>query len=249
MKTQIFIRTYFGDIQWLSYCLRSINKFASGFEGITIVCPADEMELICPVCEACNTSLPLPAKDDLPDQYISQQITKIYADTYIPVDTDVIMYLDSDCFLTAHITPETFMVDGKIRLIRESFERMKGDQSYVWKGLVEKALGIENAEYEYMRCHPFLHYPETLQRVRKWFIDQHNLPVEHYARLQPYHQFTEFNLIGTVAQTALGDRYHAHTLPQDGYFPAILSQGWSWGGLDPIRKQWMEDILNDRIAA
>lgn len=202
---------------------------------------------ICPVCEACNVPLPLPTREDIADQYIEQQITKVYADTYVPADTDVIMFLDSDLFFTAPVTPETYMVEGKPRLVRESFERMKGDQSYLWKGMIEKALGLNDVEYEGMRLHPALHYPVTLQRTRRWFIDAHNLPVEHYAAMQPHHEFTEFNIISTVAQRCFADLYHIHTLPQDGYLPQYLNQGWSWSPLEQSRRNWMEQMLADEI--
>ena len=35
--TDIFIKTYPGDFIWLEYCIRSIEKFVTGFRDIVII--------------------------------------------------------------------------------------------------------------------------------------------------------------------------------------------------------------------
>jgi hypothetical protein len=46
MQTDIFIRTYGKDLEWLKYCLRSVAKYCSGFRQIVIVIPKKDFPLI-----------------------------------------------------------------------------------------------------------------------------------------------------------------------------------------------------------
>ena len=36
MRKIIFIRSYHRDLEWLRYCLASINKFVTGFDGVVV---------------------------------------------------------------------------------------------------------------------------------------------------------------------------------------------------------------------
>ena len=39
MTTDIFIKSYRGDFEWLPGCLHSIQKYATGFRDVVIVVP------------------------------------------------------------------------------------------------------------------------------------------------------------------------------------------------------------------
>lgn len=42
INTRLFLTTYEADYPWLYYLLSSIEKYASGFSGMTIVCDNDK---------------------------------------------------------------------------------------------------------------------------------------------------------------------------------------------------------------
>ena len=39
MASDIFIRTYWKDTEWLEFCLRSITRYARGFGSVIVVAP------------------------------------------------------------------------------------------------------------------------------------------------------------------------------------------------------------------
>ena len=73
MKCDIFIRTFDGDCKWLNYCVKSIKKYATGFNNIIITYP--ENHTSCDVDFVKN----YPIKELLNDGYVDQQFTKLTA--------------------------------------------------------------------------------------------------------------------------------------------------------------------------
>ena len=44
MKVEIFIVSFLRDAEFLRYCLKSIDKFATGFSGVTVVIPNRDVD-------------------------------------------------------------------------------------------------------------------------------------------------------------------------------------------------------------
>ena len=44
MKTSILVVSYLQDLPWLTHCLRSIEKFATGFHETVVLVPQDEAQ-------------------------------------------------------------------------------------------------------------------------------------------------------------------------------------------------------------
>ena len=134
MTTDIFIRSYSGDFKWLAYALKSLNMRSKGFRDIHIVVPAGQSSLLSHLTVEKIHECPVYS-----DDYLGQQITKLMADTY--TDADYIMHFDSDTVLTADVTPDTFIVNGKPINYYEPYAKLEGCP---WQPIVAKICGIHS---------------------------------------------------------------------------------------------------------
>lgn len=219
MITDIFIRTYHKDINWLSYCLKSIHKFAYDFRDVIICIPESQAHLL-----AHLTNEKIVTCKEYADDYLGQQISKLNAHTY--TDADRILFSDSDVVYVEPFSPEDFTVEGKPRIMKTHYSKV-GD-AICWKSITEKCLGV-TVEYEYMRRNELMYYSETLRQLHLFYNNELNGYIEN----QPARQFSEYNILGAYA-----DIYH-----QDKYFwmdtdlfeipKPKVRQFWSWGGIEP----------------
>jgi FkbM family methyltransferase len=230
----IFIRTYPGDYQWLNYCLRSINKFASGFRKTWIVSPSpwisstevDEIDW-------------RVMNDETEDGYLAQQITKLYADVITDYQSDYILHVDSDVIFTRPVTPQEFLHNGKVVWYYTPYNQIETP----WQPITEKFLG-QKVEYEFMRRLPIMVPRWLYPRLREACHHLHRQVISDYIKTQPTRAFSEFNALGAYAWT-----YHRnliqwvdttgdHTMPEP-----VARQFHSWSGLTPEVKQEIEKIL------
>lgn len=235
MRHEIFIRTYKGDIEWLQYCLRSLKKFGSGFDRIRIVAPIYQLETFkaagfsdvetCPVYH---------------DDYLGQQITKLYADTYTGTDCTV-TYVDSDCFFTRPFHVDDLLDSiGRPVFLMTPYSKIGNDVP--WRPITESALKCE-VEFEFMRRLPITVRAVDIKDFRDWFRQVHGKSVETYVSQQPHRSFSEFNVLGAWLYSTRTNEYAWLHTEQEQLPEVVLRQGWSWGGLTPEGKQDMEALL------
>src|SRR5947209_4154135 len=107
----LFIRSYWKDLEWLRFCLASIQRYCHGFRSVIVVVPRSTAPWLRRV------SLPPHVRvefcRDYPDDYLGQQVTKLLADNFS--DADYICHVDSDCVFFRPTSPEDLIVDGKPR--------------------------------------------------------------------------------------------------------------------------------------
>jgi hypothetical protein len=103
LTVDIFIKSYPPDYDWLRYCLRSIDRFCSGFRKVVVVSP-----------ETFNAdpALKIPvqvvvAPQQCQDGYLDQQLFKLNAHQFS--DADMILHVDSDTIFTVQVTPQTYL--------------------------------------------------------------------------------------------------------------------------------------------
>lgn len=218
----IFIRTYKDDIKWLRYCLASIQKFCTGFRDVVIVIPEsqkkylDELNLTREKIHTCPSY-----KDD----YLGQQITKLYADSYS--DADYILYPDSDTLFTIPVTPKDFTREGKPLILKTKYEKV--ETAIIWKPVTEKALSY-SVDFEFMRRLPFCYHSSTLKNVREYIRQTHGIELMDYIQKQPNRQFSEFNVVGAYADKFERGKYDFQDT-DDGLPTLYVRQFWSWGGI------------------
>lgn len=237
----IFIRSYRNDFEWLSYCVRSISKYCSGFRELVIAVPNSDVQLLPQVCNEIADKI--VAVRDTTHGYIAQQITKLQADQYCK--GDLILFVDSDCFFHSKCTPDFYCKNGLPVMFKETYnsikEKTKGqnpmDTPYRWKRITEEALKTKVC-YEYMRLSPHVRRRKTLETLREKYPNMIN-----YCNMVKGNGFSEFNVLGAVADFFHPELYSIQNVNETGYPATPTKQYRSWDGLTDSIRQEMESFL------
>jgi hypothetical protein len=232
----IFLKTFPADYPWAEYCLRSIDKFCTGFRRVVIVAPDPG----CPTPEDTPHEVVIVPEQD--NGYNGQQVVKLTADEYS--DADFILFADSDTIFTRPVTPETFLRDGKPIWLMTPFENARADQRDAWLPVMTRWMG-EVPQFEWMRRHPFIFPRWLFESVRQFCAEKHGRTIEQYVMEQgPGLSFSEFNCAGFLAYQHHRDKFAWINTVTDRVPPETTLQKWSRGGLtDEIRAEF-ETILN-----
>jgi len=233
----IFIRTYRGDREWLNFCLRSLKKYATGFHEVVVVIPkGDEPHFDLFDFHGAKVVW----YDDLPiDGYNAQQECKVHADQMC--EGQLICFIDSDCFITAPLTPGMFCNErGKpIQLLRHWAE--VGDAK-CWLPITAAALG-ETPIFEHMACQGSIYDRTTFSVLRTHMEATHKMTIREYISRVKGREFSEFNLLGAFALRYLPHFYDWRIAdPSTDGYPRTIRQQWSWqpGGVDRHRAEYEE---------
>jgi hypothetical protein len=229
----IFIRTCAKDLNWLSYCLRSIAKFARGFRQTIIVAPGsakaglDRMNL---------TQEKVHYIGEYKDDYLGQQISKLLADEWS--DADYIWFMDSDCMFNRPTTPDAMFVTGKPVYYYTPEAAIAVDNK--WIEIVSCFLGWR-PQHEFMRRHPHVFPRDLLLEVRSHAICLHKMPIDDW--ILHNGKFSEFNAFGAWAYNFKKERFYWWNTLELEQPPAFVTQRWSWSGLLPSERAEMEKAL------
>lgn len=233
LTTDIFIKTYEKDFEWCDYCVRSIAKYASGFDLVNIVSP------VMPPFLSKFTAMYRMKPEYGENGYLSQEVFKLKSDEF--TDADYILFMDSDTQFVRSVTPETFFKDGKIVWMITPYSETKAP----WKPITEKFLKMP-VEYETMRRHPIVVPRWVLAEVRDFCQKTHNMSIEEYVMSQPAHEFSEFNVLGAYAYHFHRDRFYwvdTSKVPESEWPILTVNQEWSHNPLDDAMKAKLENIL------
>lgn len=238
ISCDIFIKSYPKDYEWLEYCLRSIEKFAKGFENVCLVSPESP-----PLYPRIGKGwfLLYTEKEHGSDGYLSQQVFKLYADKYCAAD--YILYMDSDTVFTREVTPNTFFSKEKINWMMTPYDRTDAP----WQPVVEKFIGLPfRIEYEFMRRHPTMVPRWLLESTRKYCEIRHGMSLKDYVMSQPNRAFSEFNVLGAIAYYFQRDKFNwinTATTAECDWPTLTVKQHFSWDGLSDDTKKDLEAIL------
>ncbi len=256
MKVEILIVSYAHDIPYLRYCLRSIRKFASGFNGVTLVVPEDEYEEFHELMIPGDRLRSYKRNPDKAKWHLHAQVQKCLADVHCK-GVDFILHTDSDCIFTEPVTPADYFVDGNPVLLIEPYSNLK---DCPWKEVTEKVIG-ERIDWETMRRHPQVNSRALYSDFRRHVSRVHQAPFEQWVLSQkptfPW-GFSEHNALGAFAwnDPVWHGMYHWIDVSQDGHPPSSkkLTQFWSLSPPDkpqstPWGKQCIpEQIINEILA-
>lgn len=243
MTTSIFIRSYSGDKQWLSFCLRSLKKYAEGFREIVVAIPRLE-EALFEGFDFHGARRLLVNDPDCPG-YIGQQCCKLEADLH--TDADFIVFIDSDCVAHKKFGPDEFFnQSGKqakpIQLIRH-WAGFK-DESKKWRSATEQFIGFD-APFEHMATLPLVYDRHSLRLFRDYLAATHHKVLWEYVKNPSTHSMSEFNGLGAFSHRFTPQLYDWRVAdPEKDGYPRPLHQHWSYGGITPE----MEDRFESYIA-
>lgn len=184
MTTDILIKTHKADAEYHAQCLRSIDRFCTGFRNTVVI--GDE-------------------NDDVANKnpYLTQQIFKLKADLH--TDADMILVTDSDTIFIEPVTPESFVHEGKPIWFITPFASVSPDAKNAWFNVMTKFLGFE-PEYEAMRRQPFMFPREVLGEFRKFCVAKHGVSIEEYVYREG--AFSEWNCLGVFCLTYYPELFH-----------------------------------------
>lgn len=226
MTTDLFVRSYDGDSEWLKYCLRSIQRFATGFRRTIVVVP-------CGHNPPTGTSEVVFKVADIGEQYVQQQSDKMHADHF--TDAEFVLYTDSDTIFTRPVCPSDFIADNRRpRWLYTPYSSINSGDGQTWKPVTQKFIG-QPVELEYMRRHPFCISSALLKEFRAWIHRTHGVSMERYFMSQPYRECSEFNFLGAYLWFYHRDKVEWINTDED-IGTVFVHQSWSHGGLsDAIR--------------
>ena len=229
MSASIFIKTWEGDLDWLPYCLKSIEKYASGFDVVVVV--ADN-SCVSRVSRIVKSPAILEAVGDWKNGYVQQQWIKLTADKYI--DSEYILYVDSDCIFHTPFTPESFMREGTPVLLKTEYGNLGGAEA--WREITSNFVGFP-VTHEYMRRLPWMYRSDSIYNFRKMYPH-----TEKHLRSLETRDFSEFNALGAYIEKYESEKYIISNT--EFWTPdSVATQYWSWGGLTPAIKAEIEKVL------
>lgn len=244
MNTDIFIVSYHKDFPFLQYCLKSIEKFATGFHNVVLMIPRRDMdEFWCRVDPAHCRQVNLVPFDEWPDKGMLHHMALVMTAPNYCHHADLILHMDSDCVFTEPVTPGDYIRDGKPILLHARYDWLIKQQGNLlnWKVAAQNALGIE-VEHEFMRRHPSLHLPAVYAKTRAMIEEQHQRLLEDYIKSQRNEfpqTFAEFPTLGAVAWNHFHDQYHWVNQETEPWPPNKMKQYWSHGGVSaPVLEEF-----------
>lgn len=237
MSCDIFIRSYWKDLEWLRLCLASVEKYCLGFRSVVVVLPRSSEQWL--RRRALNTTARIEFCRDYADDYLGQQVSKLLADTF--TDADYVCHVDSDCVFFRLTTPEDFISNGRPRILTRPCATIEGHRP--WQAPTEKFLGWGVTD-DYMRHPPFV-YPRWLYaRLREHALATHGVNIEGYVTAQPPRGFSEFNALGGLAWRRHRESFVWVDTSVEPPGRMHCRWYWSWGGLDRATRLEIEEVLN-----
>ena len=240
-KVGIMIVSYLHDREWLGWCLRSIEKFASGHVGVMVCLPKRELNQWDGMGEFGKDGVRTHWFDEVEGNgHMSQCWMKMCAD--VPDEWLVrpthILHMDSDCVFTkpADVIKEYF-ANGKPVLMKERYDRMTDKNRYAWKAGCEKALGFP-IEFETMCRNPAIYPMWMYSNLRDHVEESHKTPFKDYVMStekpgdHTTRSMSEFVTIGNYALKFHEDKFFVLDVTGKPQPANPMKQFWSYKSVD-----------------
>jgi hypothetical protein len=236
ISVDIFIRSYYKDLRWLGWCLKSIEKYAYGFRRTILVMPSSSEPRL--LWSGLGKEVTTYLCNDFHDDYLGQQVTKMHADRY--TDADFICHVDSDCLFRRPVTPEDLISNGRAVLLAAAYNILKEEMG--WRRLSELFMGRE-VEFDFMRRQPFV-YPRWLySELREYTLRTHEMTLSDYIVSRPRRGFSEYNAMGSYAYYHRREDFvwvYNDCARRD---ESLCRWFWSWNGISAEDQREINAIL------
>lgn len=247
MKVSILIISYIKHFPWLKQCLRSIEKYATGFHEVSVWVPNEDVPEMQKLEQEYRGVVPLrigPYADWLDKPFLRHMDVIMHSDQCCP-ESDYIFHIDSDCIFIEPVKPEDYFVNGKPVLMHADYEWLCKIEPTIrcWQEASQRALGWRPPT-EGMRRHGACHPRETYLLTRQCIERNVGKLISDFIHDQQEafpNGFAEFPTLSAYAWRFLSDRYHwinqeTETRPKDKIF-----QMWGKGSLDAPQEIWHGD--------
>jgi len=253
-RCEIFIVSYWKDFPWLRYCLQSIQKFCTGFTGITLAIPARDYDaFLLMYDERCHGKNPIRIKayDEVEGKGMVQHMEIMArADEFVPIGTEYVLHHDSDGIFNVPTTPEDFFRNDKPVYLYRTWESLTGHDGVVsdcaqWREPTDAQLGFASEVYtmcvntQMMPIWFYQHYRAQLKYVHgdihEYFISGKNgFPQDR----------TDFNAMGAFAHKRWHGAFSWYDVESGQPHPRDPKKAfWSHGSITPEIRAEIEAIL------
>lgn len=243
-------RVVVSDLDWLHYALKSIRRFCTGFQGVTVVHPNHEQAMFAPLEQ--QYGVRLKGFDEVPGKGMIQHMAMMAnADSLVPSGTKYVLLTDSDYVFRLPTTPEDYFCHDKPYYLVRSWESLTTEDvrnpgSKVvsdcaqWRGPTDAQIGFPSDVYSMcMNCAAF---PIDFFKTYRAHIESiHGKPfMDYMLEGRNEHPATrmDWTAMGAFAYRHMHDRFTWCDVVNQPY-PADRRLGfWSHGGIsDQIRQQ------------
>lgn len=229
-NVEIFIVSCAKHFPWLEYCLKSIEKYATGFLGTTVLVPEQDKKLFYSTMPE-FAGLKCRTGDEWPDKGMLWHMAQIMrSDEWCP-NADFILHTDSDCLFSEPVTPDDYFENGKPILYYENFGSLgrKHPEVLRWQQVVQNCVGFKVLN-ETMRRHPAVHQRKTYAKSRAEIEQTTKMPCDDYIKSQRNEfpqSFCEFVTLGNVAMRYFPNNYKLLDMEKNAWPPQKIVQFWS----------------------
>lgn len=258
-KIGIFIKTCKKDLQWIEFCLKSIEKNAKEFSGICVVTENDNQEI-----NKYKDLVSIPINicfEDIPNfshtcqdgnGYLWMQNIKLSWHKYC--DFDAVLQIDSDCIITSELTPEFYIKDKKWKWWVRDWEY--AELANVHKPAMTKLLKKE-PKYEHMLFPGWILDRNSTINFHNWINKEHNCDWWDYLLNKTQEDWNnELEDGGKSRGSSVYNAYGAflEDNSQDytfinGFFDAPpIKQFWSWGESKELQDLGINKVENFKIT-
>lgn len=255
---RLFTKSYGKDFEWLQMAVRTVLKFCTEPVSWTIVIEdADTAPTFNNLMgDRCSdwvfriqkVSDFWPEAMEIQNGYLRQQWVKMNA--HRVMGNNLFWHWDSDLMAVKPFGAYSFMGAGRPvywfsqlnSIIDAANPKIYHERADVMKELI----GLKEISFEWMRCLPIPSHGQILAHGA-------NTPVwdgSFNKMKNGDNRFSEFNVIGQFSHLYFPDAYewrntqnYAHTWggqPNDAH--AIVSQGWSWGGVTEELRKFIDSL-------
>jgi hypothetical protein len=196
----IVIRSYFRDFHWLRLSLASIHAFLRGYRQILLILPESSADRWKESLAPGGLPLQLVTCVDYADDYLGQQVSKLYADEFSAdefSDADYLVHVDSDCVFVRPtvVRQDLFREEKPIHIYRDKSLRPAVDG---WRNSIPNVLGIYT-DREFMVTLPAVYPRGIYADLRRSVMTRHNLELSELVLTRRPDRFSEFSVLGAYA--------------------------------------------------
>lgn len=178
----VVYKTYGKDLIWLRYSLLSLTKFFNEKYKLLIYChdqSCGELEKL--LGELNVTARVIPVMYDI-HGYLKQMVVKCMA--WKDVDTEFIMFIDSDVIFKSQVNFSNFFKEDKIKwfYLNKSKDNEKEEVWNVWGDSILRMLKHPMSVYYMYNSFPFVIRRDTLKKAYLKFIDLHDIDYLEFCR-------------------------------------------------------------------
>ena len=253
--TEVLIISHAKDFEWLVYALRSIHKWFTGFQGVTVAFPTKDVPLFATLRK--QFDIRLHSYDEVPGKgHVQHMAMMASADTFLPRETKYMLTTDSDGIFKMASQPEHFVWNDKPFWIARSWESLTTEDprnpgskivsdNLQWQPVTDAQLGFPSELFTMcLNCQmmPLDLLPSYRQHIEK----THRMPFLDYF-VAGKNDFpptrVDFNALGAFFHKFHRDRFHWFDVEKPP-FPADRKKSyWSWGGITPEIRAEIEGFL------